>query len=193
MGQEKTDRRARRTRRLLGAALIALLQEKRYDRITVQDLIDRADVGRSTFYAHYRDKEDLLISEFARVLDELGRHLGGGAGDERLVPSLELFRHVRDHHDLYRALLRGGGAELLFARGHAHLREAIAGRLAALPAAGRTPAVPSAIVADYLAGALLTLLRWWLDRGMPHPPEEMEAIFLRLALPGVQAALGPAG
>jgi len=64
MPQATTDRRVRRTRQLLRDALMELTLERGYDRVTVQDILDKADVGRSTFYAHYRDKDDLLVSEF---------------------------------------------------------------------------------------------------------------------------------
>jgi AcrR family transcriptional regulator len=70
----KADRRSQRTRQSLSAALFELMLEQRYDEITVQNIIDRANVGRSTFYAHYLDKEDLLISDFTRVLDALSQH-----------------------------------------------------------------------------------------------------------------------
>src|SRR6202012_5392571 len=65
MAQETMDRRVRRTRDLLHRALLDLIAEKGYPHITVQDILDRADVGRSTFYTHYRDKEDLLRSGIA--------------------------------------------------------------------------------------------------------------------------------
>ena len=115
--QEKPDRRSRRSRRLIVDALLALMREKRYDRITVQEIIDRADVGRSTFHAHYRDKEEeeVLVGEFEPVLDLLRQHLApADAGDQQLLPSLGLFRHVREQHGLYQALVRGRGVELLY-------------------------------------------------------------------------------
>jgi AcrR family transcriptional regulator len=187
----KTDRRSQRTRRLLAHALTALLPEKRFDRITVQDIIDRADVGRSTFYAHYRDKEDLLVSEFARVLDVLMQHLGHGSAEEQqLLPSLALFRHIQEEHQLYQALVRGRGVELLFKAGQQHLSKVIAHRIAALPLDPSRLTVPPSILAEYLAGSLLTLLRWWLDHDMPYTPERMHAIFQELVTPGVQQVLG---
>jgi AcrR family transcriptional regulator len=66
MANPKKDRRSQRTKRILVEALASLIQEKRYELITVQNIIDRADVGRSTFYEHYRDKEDLMASMLAR-------------------------------------------------------------------------------------------------------------------------------
>src|ERR687893_2956576 len=95
--QEKSDRRSRRSRRLIVDALLALMQEKRYDRITVQEIIDRADVGRSTFYAQFRNKEDVLVSEIERVLGLLHEERRASEGDPavHLLPGAEFFRHVQ--------------------------------------------------------------------------------------------------
>src|SRR6478609_3575402 len=93
-GAPRDDRRSRRSRRLLGDAFVALLQEQRYDTITVQQIIDRANVGRSTFYAHYLDKEDLLQSEIAGMVERLGAHMDTAPGGARLIPSLALLRHL---------------------------------------------------------------------------------------------------
>jgi AcrR family transcriptional regulator len=191
MHEGRTDRRTRRTRRLIVDALVALMQERRFDRITVQEIIDRADVGRSTFYAHFRDKEEVLTSEFVRVIDVLHQHLGGdGTPDELFLPSLGLFRHVGDQHALLRALVRGHGVEILFEAAQRELRDRAERGLIALLADRAQPSVPLPIVADYLAGTFLSLMRWWLDQRMPHTPEEMEAIYRRLVMPSVREITG---
>ena len=74
MHSGKTDRRSRRTQQLIADAFVGLMLEKRYDDITVQDILDRADVGRSTFYAHFTDKENLLLRQLERVLHDLGEY-----------------------------------------------------------------------------------------------------------------------
>ena len=74
MGSRKVDRRIQRTRQLLDNALIELILEKEYDKITVQNIIDQANVGRSTFYAHYLDKDDLLEKSMERTMEEFGPH-----------------------------------------------------------------------------------------------------------------------
>jgi len=186
---DKVDRRSRRTRRLIAEALIALMVEGRYDRITVRDIIDRADVGRSTFYAHYHDKEDVLTGEFERVLALLHQQLDPDAGGQQLLPSLSLFRHVQEQHHLYHALVRGHGVDALYQTGHRYLSASVEQQLAALAADGCVPAVPLPMLADYVAGAFLNLLRWWLERQRPYTPEQMHAIFQRLVLPGVQAVV----
>jgi AcrR family transcriptional regulator len=165
--------------------------EKRYDGITVQDIIDRANVGRSTFYAHYLDKEDLLVSDFTRVLDALTQQMHQhGQGDQHAPPSLALFfHHVQTHHQLYAALVRGGGIDLLYKKGHERMRHNIEQHLQALVPSNQNSLAPLPLVADYLAGTILTLLKWWLDNNMPYPPEQMEAMFHQLVLPGVHKTL----
>src|SRR5215211_4419914 len=127
MRNSKVDRRSERTRQLLSAALIELMLEQRYDTITVQDIIDRANIGRSTFYAHYLDKEDLLMSGFTRLLDTLSpEHQQIGAGEYQALPGLAgFFQHVQDHHRLYKALVHGGGIDRLFKKSHQHMRRNI--------------------------------------------------------------------
>lgn len=189
-GAPRDDRRSRRTRRLLGDAFVALLQEQRYDTITVQEIIDRANVGRSTFYAHYLDKEDLLQSEIAGVVERLGTHMDGAPGGARLIPSLALLRHLQERQDLYRALARGRAIEPALRAMREQLSRHAEARLAALLPAGRTPAPPLPVVAQHVAGALLALFGWWLERDMPEPAEQIDAYFLDLVRPTVRAATG---
>jgi AcrR family transcriptional regulator len=186
----KADRRSQRTRRQISAALVELMLEMRYDDITVQDIIDRANIGRSTFYAHYLDKDDLLVSDFTRMLDTLREQIESSeAGGSFIAPGVGLFfQHVHDHSRLYRALVRGGGLDLLYKKGHAHLRHNIARHLQAHLPAEHT-AAPLQLVADYAAGALLTMMKWWLDNDMPYSPEQMDGLFQQLVAPGVRATL----
>ncbi len=192
MRNTKDDRRSQRTRELLGRALIDVMQQKRYNAITVQDIIDCANVGRSTFYAHFDDKDDLLVSNFARVLDALTEQLGrpDAAAAGGLVP---LFEHVQAHRPLYRALVRGGGIELLFKKGQAHLRASIERRLAAQQPLGVAGAAPLGLVADFVAGAVFNLVTWWMEHGAQHTPAQMDELFQRLVMPGVHAALQAPG
>jgi AcrR family transcriptional regulator len=188
--QEKSDRRSRRSRRLIVDALLGLMLEKRFDRITVQEIIDRADVGRNTFYAQFRNKEDVLESELERVFGLLHeQHLASAENSAgQLLPSLELFRHVQEQQAFYPALVRGLASDPHYLTVHRSRRDRAARQLA-LAGDTRTLAVPPEIVADYLAGAFLTLTHWWLDHGLPYSPEQMEAFFQQLVMPGVRAVL----
>ncbi len=180
------DRRAQRTRQTLSHALIALIQEKRYEAITVQDICDRANVGRSTFYAHYQDTDDLLTSNFQEVMHDLGSDLQ--LREERLIfPIAPLFQHVKEHHHLYTALAWGGGFNVLLRAGqqqwHTHIQTHLATLLT------DKPAIPLEVITTYLAGVLQTLLLWWLDHKMPYSPERMDEMFQQLIMPGVNAVL----
>ncbi|HMA37826.1 MAG TPA: TetR/AcrR family transcriptional regulator [Chloroflexia bacterium] len=186
----RDDRRSQRTRQLLGAALVALMLEQRYDTITVQEIIDRANVGRSTFYAHYLDKEDLLQSEIAALVTRLGDHVDPGAEGKWIIPSLELLRHVREHYALYRALVRGRAIEPVLKTMQAQLSRQIEVHLAGRLPPGPAPTVPLPVVAQYITGVLLALFQWWLDREMPESPEQLDDYFLQLVRPSVRATTG---
>ena len=188
--QEKSDRRSRRSRRLIVDALLALMLEKRFDRITVQEIIDRADVGRTTFYAQFRNKEHVLESELERVFGLLhAQHLASTEEPaDQLLPSLGLFRHVQEQQPLYPALVRGLASDPHYLAVHRLLRDRAAEQLA-LAGDSRPLVVPPEIVANYLAGTLLTLVHLWLDHRSPYSPEQMEAFFQQPVMPGIRTLL----
>jgi AcrR family transcriptional regulator len=164
--------------------------EKRYDLITVQEIIDRANVGRSTFYAHYLDKEDLLQHVSAELIVRLSGHMDQRAGGTRIIPSLELLHHLRESQGLIQALRRGRALEPVIKIMQTHLSEAVEVRLARRLPPGTVPTVPLPVVAAHVAGALVTLFQWWLDREMPESPEQLDGYFLQLIQPTVRAATG---
>lgn len=185
----KPDRRSERTRQLVSGALIALLLEKPYDAITVQDIVERANVGRSTFYAHYQDKDDLLANQFRRLVEELGQRIGD-ENSECLLPSLELFRHVQQHYPLYKAIvIWGRGLDFISKTLQTFLSQTVENQLERRLAGQPEAAIPLPVAAHYVTGAFLTLLKWWLENNMLYSPEVMDEFFQQLTLPGVQAAL----
>src|SRR5205085_389973 len=103
--KQPKDRRSARTQRSLSEALVGLVKEKRFDDITVQEVIDRANVGRSTFYSHFRDKEDLFQKDWERFLDGFAQHVDWEkAGTGRFVPVVYLFSHLQDYQTFYKGL-----------------------------------------------------------------------------------------
>jgi AcrR family transcriptional regulator len=186
----KEDRRAQRTRQLLHNALMALMVEKRYDHITVQDIIDRANVGRSTFYAHFQDKEDLANSNLEHIFGQLSQHLDQmESGEQQIVPTLGLFRHVQAQHQLIYTLVKGRGMDLFVEKVQGYWNKKFEAQLEALLPQGQKTATPLPIVANYMAGALMTLIKWWMDNQMPYSPERMDEIFHQLVMPGVWTVL----
>ena len=182
----KTDRRILRTRDTLGDALVALMQEKRFEDITVQQVLDRSGVGRSTFYAHYRDKEDLFLSDVEDFFEIsstlLKRH---DAGSRRLAPVRELFAHVREAREFYAALVASGKVHDVQIMGRGIFARSIDDRLQM--AGLRMDAVRRAAQSHALAGSLFSLLDWWIDKGMKVDPQEMDDLFHRMAWKGFAA------
>ncbi len=189
MKAHKDDRRSQRSQRLLGNALVELMHEKRYADITVQDILDRADVGRSTFYAHYQDKEDLLISNLEKMLENFIHHLDRAGDGRALLSTVEFFRHIKETQELYRAMMRGQGLDLLFSKGQAMMSQKIEQHLSGISIEGLPPSIPIPFVANFLAGSFLTLLKWWLDHKLVYSPEQMDAMYQQLVIPGTLAAL----
>jgi AcrR family transcriptional regulator len=186
--QDKQDRRSQRTRHLITTALLELMREKRYEAITVQDLLDRAGIGRSTFYAHYFNKEDALTAMMEELLPQ---HAAG----QEIVASLELFRHIYEQPEEHARIIQAARSRTddpLWETARALLSTKIEQGLAAACAGKGRPSVPLPLIAEYLTGALEHTLKWWMAAEMPYAPEEMDRYFRQLALPGVWAAIGGA-
>ena len=178
------DRQSKRTRLLLGNALVELLMEKGYDAITVKDIIDRANIGRSTFYAHYLGKDDLFVSQLDRVIDVLTEQTSDGTSPGNpFFPSLGLFQHVQEQHKLYKILIWSSGADIMIKHFQKSLSEKIERRLAET---GQIFEIPVPVMASFMAGSFLAVLQWWLDNKMVHSPEEMDKMFQSLSMPGIE-------
>ena len=179
---DKQDRRSQRTRHLLGAALVELIREKDYSTITVSDIIERANVGRSTFYAHYQDKDDLFVREMDRVIEALSGHIPSQE-EFPFFPSLGLFQHVGEEYELYKALVWGPGINLLIR----HMQESLGHRIEqGLNKKEKEFDAPVPILANFIAGSFLTLMKWWLENKRVYSPEEMDNMFKKLTLTGIE-------
>lgn len=189
------DRRIQRTRQLLRSALMDLIADQGYDTITVQQIIDRANIGRSTFYAHYRDKDDLLIRGMDDTIHSLISDLEHDSdnrpvsGDHMILCVEPLFRHTIEHFRLHKAILGGQGIEIIVRRIQKHLSQHIQEQLAKHLSENRPPTIPIEIIAIHLANSVMNLLRWWFDNNKPYTPAEMDRIFQELTMPGVWASI----
>ncbi|HET9516506.1 MAG TPA: TetR/AcrR family transcriptional regulator [Actinoplanes sp.] len=183
MADPKPDRRVRRTRAAIQAALLQLMRAKGYDAVTVTDIIETADVGRSTFYAHFTDKQDVLEDS----LHGLGMFLRAqrDASPGRLFGfSLAMFEHVREEQELVRAMLGRRGGAAVHDQVNRLLTELVTEDLTALGADRRSP-VPLDLTVAAVVAAYLALLGHWVDGAEPRSAVEMDAAFRRLVLPGI--------
>jgi AcrR family transcriptional regulator len=188
---KKTDRRVQRTRQLLQEALVSLILEKHYDKITVQEIIDRANVGRSTFYAHFQDKEDLLASNFASYTAQWHHpdETQHTASEEsaHVLHSLEFFLHANEAYEFHQAMFEGGGAEVMLETGRQHMMTDIQNHLLDILPEGEELDIPLPVITNFLAGGLLSVMVWWLKAKRPYPPEKINEMFQQLAMRGVES------
>lgn len=176
----KVDRRVQRTERALSDALFALIQTKSYDRVTVQDIIDRANVGRSTFYSHFDTKDDLLLSRLSRMTADIDRYLADATDvSGPVLPSLGLFEHVEQREPQFRALFGSSGIDLVAREARRIFYERALRTIQDREARGTHHETPAHIRAAFLAGSLLALVQWWLDDGLRVTPQELDQIFQR--------------
>ena len=181
--QDKNDRRSQRTRQALGDAFVELLMEKGYDALSIKDVIERANVGRSTFYSHYADKDELFVGQLDRLMDLLSQHIPQEHTEGNpFFPSLGLFQHIKQQQKLYRILAWGSGVDVLTKHLQKSMTEKIEQRLLA---SGQVYEVPVPVIANFLSGSFLSLVTWWLDNKMTHSPEQMDTMFRKLALAGI--------
>ena len=193
MENQKQDRRTRRTRQLLQDAFVALLKEKRYEDVSVQDIIERADVARSTFYVHYVDKEDLLVGRLGVFASNLGVHADGLKREENkgnsLLSTLGWFRHIQAQSDLLKIIAKDPAMDLAMKTLHGILLEDMQMRIQNHLPENENASIPPSLAVDYLAGSLMTLLKWWVKQRMTYPPERMDEIFQQLVMRGVSSMI----
>ena len=196
MAGTPTDRRVRRTQQLLRQALIDLILEKGYDRTTVQDILDRADVGRSTFYNHYQTKDQLLLSGMDEWHAALTTQLSTGP-DSRdqptplLAPLRPLFEHAAGNHRLFRAMLGSRAFTLATRSGSKLLSDSLTAHLRARLAVHDQQRLDMAVA--YLVNGLLGLLTWWFFFFNDTATTEIYTRFERLATPGIESFVAARG
>ncbi|MER5986202.1 helix-turn-helix domain-containing protein [Streptomyces sp. NPDC001787] len=190
------DRRTRRSRRALGAALVELVLERGFTALTVEDITERADVARATFYAHFRDKEDLFARVTADLLAGLAERLEPALADSAIgftgKPVLEMLRHGREERDLYRIVLRGEGDGKPLQMFVDACARATAEEFAARADRNAVrPRIDPELLARVWVGEQIAVLRWWVEQDTPSlPAEEVVRMLLDLALQGRYWASG---
>ncbi len=174
------DRRVQRTRDALRVALITLLEERGWDDINIQDLCELANVGRSTFYLHFQNKEELLVGGF----DDLRAWLRTRREETKVdaMPFVRgLIEHVHEQRNLFRSVVGRRSGHVVKKR----FREMVC-RLVEEEGVRPHAGWRQKAGARYIAGALVELLAWWVDSGKSHTADEIEELFYQLALPSIR-------
>ena len=193
--RHRKDRRIQKTMNLLHEALGSLIREKPYDEIVVQDILDRANVGRSTFYMHFRDKDELLASGIHDMLGSVhapSETQSSGKPFERLVSfSLPVFEHIHQHRNTGTAMMGSRGRVIV----HEHLQKVVAEQIADDVRkhfhGRRRPAsqIPPDLLVRYVASTFILVLNWWVESRSQLPPREVNALFRALVQPTLATAI----
>ena len=191
----KPDRRMQRTRELLQKALIELIGERGYDALTIQEIVDRANVGRTTFYLHYTSKDELFMSCHEAIVGEF--HFGPLhllSREEFLSPEappgmISAFRHLEEARALLYPIFQGNDSQLILRRIRDGSAQDIEASLRSA-FADADSSIPFDVLANYLAGARITLVQWWLEKRRPHTLEHLAQTFHHLQRAAVRAAFG---
>ena len=164
------DRRIQKTRKLLVDALMHLILAKGYEAVTVQDIIDQANVGRSTFYAHFENKDQLLYGSH-QALNHLLFSVGESTTEE--IDFLALYTHAQEHSHVAKAMLGKKGGELVIVYFRDAMAFKILNEMRAKTEKGEGQQKMLAFTAEAAAAALVRLLTCWLDQDMPFTAQEM--------------------
>lgn len=186
----RPDRRVSKTRKALKDALTDLILDKGYESITVQDVIDRADVGRSTFYAHFIDKDDLLMAIFAD-LQIPGPDTGAWKADDPAFSwTLDLFRHFGSGKRLFSAVTSSQSGAVARRETKRWLEELARAELSRLRMARKVERMTLETVVSFLVGTFLGFMDWWMRPENEHlTAEQVDQAFRALVLPGVSRVL----
>jgi AcrR family transcriptional regulator len=185
------DRRIQRTHDVLHQALISLMIEKGYEVITVQDIIDRANVGRSTFYTHYTGKQDLLLRGLKNLSRNLLEHQRVALGkkhsfrDRGFGFSLAFFEHVHAHRPVYHAIVGRQSGTVVFSELRAMLADLVRNELKTISQEERVSDLPGNAIIHFVVGSLMSTITWWMDERSKRSPAEVDVIFRRLTLPAI--------
>lgn len=176
--------RSLRTRAELRDALASLISEKGYDDVPVQEILNRADVGRSTFYAHFTDKDDLLRSSILEIVD--------GAKSRKFADYRERLlwfsRPLLEFHEQHRHQMKIGRGEV--ERVHGHLRRVLLGLLAEdvreWPPSLRSGAkMPMDLLVEHIVSTFIRVLNWWLENRSAMTAHDADAMFRELVQPAL--------
>ena len=192
--QQVDDRRVRKTQSRLREALVSLIHEKSYDSIVVKEILERADVGRTAFYAHFRDKHALLASGIHQILHGKAARSHASTGGPYpkvlwfslpILEYVEQFRHSDGVH-----MERSGRTAV-----HQHLRQVlidqITGDVRAMVRPSKPDAVgtPTDLLVEYLVATFLLVLNWWVESRSPLSARQVDHLFLALVGPTLAAEI----
>ena len=184
------DRRQKKTREAIFQAFGSLLSKKSYSRVTVQEIIDRANVGRSTFYAHFETKDDLLRElcsdlfghVFSPVLMSEKTHDFSQAAENPENIITHILYHLKDNEKNIIGILNGESGNIFLQFFRPYVNELVKSRILG----NRKPGIrnlPDDFLLNHISGSFMNMIQWWIRNGLKRPPEEMTSFFEAVVAP----------
>jgi AcrR family transcriptional regulator len=174
---KKPDRRIQRTQELLGDALVSLAAEKGYDKVSIRDITERANVAYITFFRHYEDKNELLVQKVNEVVEELESMVHHEIDEESVsfheAEGLYIFQHVQNHPEFYSLLTYGSARK--------QIQNALT-KIIRKHLDKHTTTIPANLAAHHSTVSILGFIEWWLENNMPYPPEYMAQIYYQITV-----------
>lgn len=182
--EKKTDRRIVKTRKSISRAFETLLHKKSYSKITVQDIIDEADIGRSTFYAHFDTKDNLLAEMSAEIFDHVLYNYRGPeethnfkAGSKDLHQMFShLLYHFKEDGVRFKGIFAGESSSVFWDKFKEQLAPLVEARISELPMEERGT-MPQELLSYIMVDTFVDVTKWWFRNGMVELPEEVEEYF----------------
>lgn len=181
------ERRRKKTRQAILSAFQELLAQKRYENITVQDIVETADVGRSTFYTHFETKdmllramcEDMFVHVLENVTDEGSHDFSHDRDNPAMIVSHMLY-HMQDQQKNIRGLLTCESRDIFLQYFREKLRETLAARGHELL---RSHTLPDDFLINHITGSFVLMVEWWMRGGCMLTPEEMTRMYAAVITP----------
>jgi AcrR family transcriptional regulator len=182
MTQKADNLRVKRTKILLREALIALIEERGFDALTVGELTERAMVSRAAFYRSYRDKYELVEQIFEEAMSTLFHAIGEFGREHPADVWIRFFEQITQYDRLYQALLGKKGSPWFVQKMRARLAELIKehgslgdphGPIMSSPAPHPAHPFSDLFVPDLVAAMIVEAITWWLEQGQPYTPKEL--------------------
>lgn len=196
MSDKTLDRRIQKTLQHLQNALAALIDEKDYEDITIQEILDRANVGRSTFYAHFENKDQLLRSMLLLLNERFEEGIKTFAAGQQVFEHnsaqmpLKILQFVEQNQRLFKAMLGKQRRSATHNPLHDYLYAVTLEHFKTMIRLKQGDATRLDLAAHYYTSAFIGALIWWLESGMSYSTEEFAQLINQMTLPGLKAVFG---
>lgn len=182
------DRRIQKTRKAIYEAFSGLLQKKKYSAITIQEIIDEANVGRSTFYSHFETKDELLYNMCDDIFESIHINVSKDASGAFRIPISYLLQHLLDNKKIIVGIFHDECYEYIIRKYKSKWREMLKQHfIEEHPQANWK--VPIEFLINHVISSAAEMIRWWVDTGMKYEPIQMEQYWFALITPAIMSAV----